>query len=193
MYEYIKGMISEVNPTFIVLENNGIAYFIKISLSTYTKIGDKKNCKLYLHQIIKEDCNDLFGFYDESERNIFRYLISVSGIGANIARVMLSSFSAEELQQAIFNGNVDTLKSIKGIGIKTAQRVVLDLKDKIGEPKINKENSHILDNSLKNEALSALVTLGFNKIAVEKVLKKILLHNNDLNVEELIKQSLQRL
>ncbi len=193
MYEYIEGKVIELKPTYVVLENYKIGYFIKISLSTYKQIVNKQICKLYLHQILKEDTNDFFGFFEFNERLMFRHLISVSGIGGNTARLILSSFSANELQKAIYNENADLIMTVKGIGKKTAQRAILDLKDKIEEPEIKDSGLSLVDEELKNEAASALLTLGFNKMKIERALKKILLKNNKLSVEDLIKKALQKL
>jgi Holliday junction DNA helicase RuvA len=174
MFEYIKGKISEITPTYIVLENNSVGYYIEISVNTFSQIDEKNEILLFLHQVIREDAHKLFGFTTKKEREIFRLLISVSGIGANTARMMLSSMIPDEIEGAILDGNVNLLKSIKGVGAKTAQRVIVDLRDKVG--KID-ESSNIFveqDNTLKNEALSALVMLGFAKNTVEKALDKLL-------------------
>ena len=193
MYEYIKGKITDLNPSFVVVETSDIGYFIKISLNSFTEISKKKEIKLFLHQIIREDTNDLYGFFENSEREIFRLLISVSGIGANTARVMLSSLKPIEIKTAIISNDVATIKSVKGIGVKTAQRVIIDLKDKI--EKIGTSDNEIIpvDNTNKQEALSALVMLGFTKKSAEKAITNIMKKENNLSVEELVKKTLKSL
>ena len=193
MFEYIKGKITGANPSFVVVETSNIGYFIKISLNTYSQITEKSEIKLYLHQILREDTNDLYGFSENSEREIFRLLISVSGIGANTARVMLSSLKPEEIKTAISTNDVATIKSIKGIGVKTAQRVIIDLKDKIDKIGIADSDVIPIDNTNKQEALSALVMLGFTKKSAEKVLNNIIKKEGNLTVEELVKKSLKGL
>ena len=191
MFEFIEGEIIEKNPAYAAIYISGISYFVNISLTTYGQIQNLNNGRLYIHQIIREDAHVLFGFYTKLEREIFRMLISVSGIGANTARVMLSSLSPHEIQDAIVGGKVDTLKSIKGIGAKSAQRIIVDLRDKMGKGEA--EIFEIKDNTIKYEALSALTVLGFSKNAVDKILNKILAEEDNLAVEDLIKKALKRL
>jgi len=191
MYEYITGKIAETAPTYVVIETASIGYHIQISLNTYSKLQDGNTVKLYLHQIVREDAQLLFGFADKSEREIFRLLISVSGIGANTARVMLSSLSAGEIKSAIRTDDVNILKSIKGIGAKTAQRAIIELKDKIDKTEIEEVLTASSPNKSINEALSALIMLGFSKSPAEKALKKIIQTNTSLNVEELVKKALK--
>lgn len=193
MYEYIIGKISEITPTYVILECNGIGYFIHISISTYSQIQNLKDVRLLTHLIVREDAHLLFGFFNKLERDIFRLLISVSGIGANTARMMLSSLTPAEIQHAILSDNVHQLTSIKGIGAKSAQRVILDLKDKVSREASGEEIYTIKDNRTKDEALSALVMLGFSKTAVEKVINKIISEEKDIVVEELIKKALKSL
>jgi Holliday junction DNA helicase RuvA len=193
MYEFITGKITEITPTFVILECNGTGYFIHISVSTYSQIQSFKEIKLLIHQIIREDAHLLYGFYNKLERDIFRLLISVSGIGANTARMMLSSLTPAEIQQAILTSDVNLLTSIKGVGTKSAQRMILDLKDKLNREATGEEIFVQKDNRIKDEALSALVMLGFSKTAVEKVVHKILSANKDIVVEELIKKALKSL
>lgn len=192
MFEYIEGKIVDLTPTYAVVEANGIGYLVHISLSTYSKLQGKNEIKLLLHQIVREDAHLLYGFSSTAERDIFRLLISVSGIGANTARMILSSMTPDEVQKAIFSGNVNALKSIKGIGLKSAQRIIVDLKDKI-----NKESDAdfllLQDNTIKKEALSALVMLGFAKNTVDKVLNKILADKPTIEVENLVKEALKNL
>jgi Holliday junction DNA helicase RuvA len=193
MYEYIEGSLIEKNPAYCIVETGGIGYFVQISLSTYSQLGAQTRVKLYLHQVVREDAHLLFGFHSRQEREIFRLLISVSGIGANIARMMLSSLTAGDIQQAILGGNASLLQSIKGIGTKTAQRIILDLRDKVSKEKVTGELFPVVDNRLKDEALSALVILGFNKGEADKVIGKILLAEKSLSLEELIKKALKQL
>jgi len=139
MYEFISGEIKEIYPTYIVLENSGIGFFINISINTYTQISGQEKCKLYIYEVIREDAHQLYGFYEKNERDIFLLLISVSGVGANTARMMLSSLRADEIQDAILQGDVNVLKSIKGIGAKSAQRIIVDLRDKVGKTETNEQ------------------------------------------------------
>ena len=193
MYEYIKGKLVELTPTYAIIETNGIGYFINISINSYSQLSNQENCILYIHQVIREDTNILFGFFNKNEREIFRYLISVSGIGANTARMMLSSLSPVEIQQAIISNNVTLLKSVKGIGAKSAQRIIIDLKDKLGKVSDSDDIFISQDNTIKEETLSALIMLGFTKKSIEKILDKLLINNKNLSVEELIKLSLKQL
>lgn len=194
MFAYLKGIFAEKNPSYIVVDCNGVGYHLEISLTTYTQIKDQESGLLYVHFVVREDQHILYGFADQSERQLFRQLISVSGVGAATARVMLSSLSPAEISQAILNGQVPLLQSIKGIGAKTAQRIVLELQDKI-----SKENGSVnislpfANNKNKEEALSALVMLGFSKVQSEKILEKLLKDNSELKVEELVKQALKLL
>jgi Holliday junction DNA helicase RuvA len=193
MFEYIKGAVVTLKPSHIILEANSVGYFITISLNTYTQLNGQESVKLYLHQTIREDAHLLFGFSSESERELFRMLISVNGIGSNTAIMMFSSLSPDEIKNAILTENVNLLKSIKGIGIKTAQRVIIDLKDKVGKSPASEQIVTSADNTLRNEALSALIMLGFVKKQVEKELDKILAAQPNLTVESLIKQALKSL
>jgi len=193
MFEYIKGAVISLKPSHVILETNSIGYFITISLNTYTQLNGKENVKLYIHQVIREDAHLFYGFATESERELFRMLISVSGIGSNTAIMMFSSLSPDEISQAILNENVVLLKSIKGIGIKTAQRVIIDLKDKVGKSPASEQIVASADNTLRNEALSALVMLGFAKKPAEKELDKILAAQPNLSVESVIKLALKSL
>jgi Holliday junction DNA helicase RuvA len=197
MYEFIEGKVVELTPAYIVIQTAGIGYFINISLNTYSqasehqKSNNHESLKLYLHFVVREDAHLFFGFFTSSEREIFRLLITVSGIGANTARMMLSSLHPSELQKAIAEGNVNVLKAVKGIGLKTAQRVIVDLKDKIGISGTVDEKFLLTNNTTKEEALSALVTLGFSKSSVDKLLDKLLAVKPEMTVEELIKQTLK--
>jgi len=191
MYEYIKGNITELTPAGVVLETGGVGYFIHISLTTYSQISGHENVRLFLHQIVREDAHLLYGFADKEERHLFRMLISVNGIGPNTAVMMLSSFLPEDLREAVLHENVNLLKSIKGIGAKTAQRVIIELKDKIGIGPATDKIFKSGENEIRNEALSALEMLGYNKKAVEKDLDKIIKAQPGLSVEKLLKIALK--
>lgn len=193
MFEYIKGAVASLKPSHIIVEANSIGYFITISLNSYTQLNGQENVKLFLHQVIREDAHQLFGFATEAERELFRMLISVNGIGSNTAIMMFSSLSPDEISHAILNENVNLLKSIKGIGIKTAQRVIIDLKDKVGKSPISEQFVASADNTLRVEALSALVMLGFAKKPAEKEVEKILAAQPNLSVENVIKLALKSL
>jgi Holliday junction DNA helicase RuvA len=193
MFEYIKGDLIDLTPTSVVVDNNGVGYFINISLNTYSQLTNERSAKILLHQIIREDAHILFGFVDASEREIFRHLISVSGVGASTARVMLSSLTPQEIQTAIISESAKTLQAVKGIGAKSAQRIIIELKDKIGKLTDVSEISFVQDNTTKDEALSALVMLGFTKNSVVKVIDKIIKTNPTVGVEELIKLALKQL
>ena len=195
MFEFIEGEIAEVNPTYVVIKTGGVGYFIHISLNTFSFLNQKKQAVLFTHQVIREDAHLLFGFYNKPEREIFRQLISVSGIGANTARMMLSSLSPAEIQQAILESDVTLLKSIKGVGLKTAQRIIVELKDKLGKLDTHDDLFVSQDNTIKNEALSALVMLGFSKNNVTKVLDQLTKGQSlaNISVEELVKQALKKL
>ncbi len=193
MFDYIKGTLTEKNPAYCVIEAGGIGYFINISLTTYGQLQHLEQCKLLLHQVIREDAQLLFGFHTASERELFRQLITVSGIGANTARMMLSSLKPDELRSTIATGNTGALQSIKGIGLKTAQRVIVELRDKVSKTVHPDEIIFLHNNTIKDEALSALVTLGFSKNAVEKVITGILLTDKNVTLEELIKRALKQL
>jgi len=194
MFEYIKGSIADLTPTYVIVDCGGVGYYVNISLQTYSSIEGKKDALVYLHQVIREDAHLLFGFASKEERDLFRLLISVSGVGANTARVILSSMSAIEIQKVIMQADVNALKQIKGIGLKTAQRIVVDLKDKVSGKDL--ESSQLftsINNTTRQEALSALVMLGFNKTAAEKVLDQLLKVESNQSVEGLIKLALKQL
>ena len=194
MINHINGKITEKTPTHIVVEANGVGYYIHISLTTYTKLVDLNDIKILTYLSIKEDSHTLYGFFDAEERDMFKLLISVNGLGTNTARMMLSSLQSQEISKAILQGNVNELKGIKGIGIKTAQRIIVDLKDKVGKDEnISSDILTFLDNTNRDEALSALVALGFTKAAVEKVLHAILKAQPKLSVEALVKEALKKL
>jgi Holliday junction DNA helicase RuvA len=193
MIDYIRGTITQVSPTFITLETGGIGYFINISLITFSKLENQSEVRILVHEVIREDSHQLYGFSDSPERDIFRLLISVTGVGANTARMMLSSLSHEEIEKAILGSDVNLLKSVKGIGLKTAQRIIVDLKDKVGKHAGSGEIFAFADNTNREEALSALVMLGFARSAVSKVLDKIVREEKTLTVEDMIKRALKNL
>lgn len=193
MITHLRGKLVEKNPTYVIIECNGVGYFLNISLHTFSLLGDEENIQLYTHLLIKEDSHTLFGFVERSEREIFRLLISVSGVGSSIARTMLSSLSPTEVRDAIANGDVPSIQGVKGIGAKTAQRVILDLKDKILKVYDMGEVSLPSNNTSKEEALSALEVLGFTRKQSEKVVDKVLSGDPSLSVENIIKQALKNL
>lgn len=194
MYEYVKGQLTELTPTCAVVEAAGVGYFINISLQTYSQLAEGKEAMLYLHQQVREDAHVLYGFADRDERELFRLLISVSGVGAATARIMLSSLRSHELTNAIAVGDVAVLKSIKGIGLKTAERIVVDLKGKSLKPTgAGAEAASALLGSATKEAVAALLALGFPKANTEKAVEAAYKQNNRQGVEELIRNALQRL
>lgn len=193
MLEYIKGNIAELNPASVIIDNNGIGYEIGISLSTYSQLEGRTEAKLLLHEVIREDAHSLFGFATTRERELFRLLIGVSGVGANTARVILSSIAPAELETVIATADERQLKAVKGVGAKTAQRIIVDLRDKIKPV----ESSLIIERTATtdafNEGLAALTMLGFPRQASEKVLKKLFADDPSLRVESAIKQALKML
>lgn len=193
MIDYIKGTVKELSPAHVTVETAGVGYFISISLNTYSKLENRSEVKILIHEVIREDAHQLFGFADEEERNIFRHLISVSGIGANTARMVLSSLTPVEVEKAIAESDVNILKGVKGIGLKTAQRIIVDLRDKIGKQASAAEIFASEDNRKRDEALSALVMLGFARGAVIKVLDRLMKEDKNQTVEELIKNALKNL
>lgn len=195
MYDYFNGKLIFKAPTHVVLDVGGIGYHVHISLTTYSQIKDQESCKLYISFQVREDAHTLYGFATEGERQLFNHLISVSGIGPNTGRMMLSSITPEEIQSAIINGQVEVMQKIKGIGPKSAQRVILELQDKL-----KKQGPDALiplvttkQQSVPQEALSALVMLGFGKPQAEKVLNNLMANDPEQTVEQLIKAALKRL
>ena len=193
MIDYIKGNITGITPTFLTIETGGIGYFVNISLNTFTKLEGKSEYRILVHEVIREDAHQLFGFADKEERDIFRLLISVTGVGASTARMMLSSLSPAEIEKAVIGSDVHTLKGVKGIGLKTAERIIVDLRDKIGKQAGSGEIFPFTDNTRREEALSALVMLGFARGAVLKALDKIIREDRNLTVEDMIKKALKNL
>ena len=193
MIAQIKGILIEKTPTYVVIDCGGVGYELKISLNTFSQIEGEANCLLYTHFVVREDAQLLYGFKEKSERELFRLLTSVSGVGPSTAIMILSSLSPDETKNAIVSGDVNTLKSVKGIGQKSAERVIVDLKDKISGIEVSSSNFAVSNNTIKEEALSALMMLGFAKKPAEKALEKALLTEEDLTVEELIKRTLKNL
>jgi holliday junction DNA helicase RuvA len=194
MYDFFKGRLVEKTPTYAVIECAGVGYLLNISLHTYSQLPNSENCTLYAHLAVREDAHVLFGFANKSERETFRLLINVSGVGAGTARMILSSLSASEIAEAVLSNNVSMLKNIKGIGEKTAQRIIIDLKGKFDKDSVSPELFAGLHNTTRSEALTALTLLGFARIPAEKALDKVLKSTSaDLSVEELIKQTLKTL
>ncbi|UXP33260.1 Holliday junction branch migration protein RuvA [Reichenbachiella agarivorans] len=196
MITYISGKLIEVDPTYAIIDNGGIGYHVNISLNTYTHIKNLKEASIFTHFHVKEDSQTLYGFYDREEKKRFQQLISISGVGPSTGLMILSSLSSQELHAAIVNSDVKTISGVKGIGLKTAQRIILELKDKMskeelesGVPILSLKKEH----SIKSEALSALMTLGIAKAVAEKTLDKILKSSDeDLGLEDLIKLALRR-
>ena len=192
MITQIRGRLIEKSPTELVVDCNGIGYSINISLNTFSKIGNEEKIRLYTHLIIKEDSHSLYGFFEKSERSLFKLLISVSGVGASTGRMMLSSLTPNEIVSAIMTENVQVIQSIKGIGLKTSQRVILELKDKVLSLEGSDKQELNLNNE-SNEAASALEVLGYSQKQTSKILSKIISENPGINVETLIKKALNKL
>lgn len=197
MIDYIKGEVAEITPTTITIDCNGVGYIANISLQTYSALSNKKSAKIYIYEAVRQDAFVLFGFMDKHEREVFLHLISVSGVGPNTARVMQSSLNPKELEVAIATENVALLKSVKGIGAKTAQRIIVDLKDKIKLSSIETNETMIVQPTTTpvtgEEAISALVMLGFSQNNSQKIVSKILKEDSSATVEMVIKEALKRL
>ena len=198
MIDYIKGELTELTPTNAVIETGGVGYFINISLTTYGELNGKTEAKLYIHEAIREDAYVLYGFMNKNERELFLLLISVSGIGANTGRVIMSSYTAYELQQIIATENIMALKAIKGIGTKTAERILVDLRDKILKIGISDDEKtastvSLTSNTTRNETLAALAMLGFAATPSQKAVDKILKEQPEITVEQAIKAALKML
>lgn len=193
MLEYISGTVHKLTPTYAVIDNAGIGYCIHISVYTCERLKQHAPAMLLVHEIIREDAHELYGFFDETERSMFRLLISVSGVGANTARVILSKLSSDEVASAIALGNVQILQAVKGIGGKTAQRIIVDLKDKVTSIAQGEQFFASQGNTLVHEALSALLMLGFAKNSVEKIVQAIVAEQSAASVEEVVKAALKRL
>lgn len=200
MIEYIKGELTELTPATAVVEAGGVGYLLNISLNAYTAIQGKKEVKLYVYEAISEDAHTLFGFAGKDERELFLMLLTVSGVGGNTARMIISSFTPQELANVIRTGNERMLKSVKGIGLKTAQRIIVDLKDKVGGGfggtsggMVGGQTSVSMGGQVMDEAISALVMLGFQSAASQKVVTAILKETPSLTVEQVIKEALKKL
>ena len=195
MIHHLSGRLIEKSPTHAIVECGGVGYFLHISLHTFSQIPDRENCTLFAHQVIRGDAHMLFGFYDKEEREVFLQLISVSGVGATTGRMILSSLSPTEVQHAIMDGDVGLIQKIKGIGAKTAQRIIVDLQDKIGKTQTaDREKLVVGGNSARSEALTALSSLGFDKKKTETTVDRILKQaEKELAVEDLIKSALKQL
>ena len=193
MISFIRGKKIHIDPAKIIIDVNGIGYDVKISLRTYSKLKDRKDIFIYTHLNVKEDSHTLFGFNSESERNTFLSLLSINGVGPSTAIMILSSLSANELKKAILSSDTNKIKSVKGIGLKTAERIILELKDKVSFDDISQDKFYDkIDNTMKDEALSALSSLGISKNIVEKHINDILERNNEISLEDLIKEVLKR-
>ncbi|MGD1844324.1 MAG: Holliday junction branch migration protein RuvA [Salibacteraceae bacterium] len=194
MIAHVNGKMVEKNPAYAIIECGGVGYYLNISLHTYSRLGNDENCKLFTHLVVREDAHILYGFSETNERQLFRHLISVSGVGPNTALLVLSSLQPAETQRAIVEGDVRALQSVKGIGAKSAQRIILDLKDKLPQDGLDLENiSAPVNNTVRDEALSALVALGFDKSTSGKLIKNIMVSGEDMSVEEIIKTALKKL
>ena len=193
MIHHLKGRLTKKTPTYAIIECNGVGYMINISLNTHAQIGNEEECMLLTHLSIKEDAHILYGFKQDSERQLFRQLISVNGVGTSTAQMILSSLQPAEIIQCIQGEDVNALKSVKGIGTKTAQRIIIDLKDKVGADEYSSEISSVAYNTDRNEALSALVALGFDKNKAGKAIDKLVKDSPDQTVEGLIKGALKML
>jgi Holliday junction DNA helicase RuvA len=193
IYEYIRGKLAELTPAAAVVEQGGIGYLVQITLQTYSTLRGSDSATLLIEEVIREDAHTLYGFATQEEREVFRLLISVTGIGPNTARMMLSSLTTPDLRRAIQTDNVALLKSVKGVGIKTAQRAIIDLRDKIGKTGESSAILPLAGNTSKDEALSALVMLGFGRSESVKVLDQILRDNPSNGAEELVKLALKKL
>ena len=193
MINHIDGKLVDKTPTNVVIDCNGVGYSINISLQTFSKINDER-CKLFTHLSVKEDSHTLYGFITENERKLFRHLISVSGVGPSTAQVILSTYKSDEIINYISASDVAAIKNVKGIGLKTAQRTIIDLKDKVTKSAISDEISLDLNNTIQNEALSALVALGFSKkIAQQKIDKALTNKQGNFDVETLVRESLSQM
>lgn len=193
MITQISGKLVEKNPTYVVIDCQGVGYEINISLHTFSQLSSDEDLRLYTHLQVREDAHTLYGFFTSMERTVFRLLLSVSGIGASTARTMLSSMDPQQIKTAVATEDITTIKSIKGIGLKTAQRLILELKDKMLNLAGNDEIPVIQSNTIKEEALSALEVLGYTRKSSEKMIDSIIQHSPESSVEELIKAALNKL
>jgi Holliday junction DNA helicase RuvA len=195
MYEYIEGAVADLTPTYAVIDTGGVGYMINISLQTFTAVGSQSRTRLYTHYIVREDAQLLYGFATREERELFRLLIGVSGVGGNTARMILSTFKSDELSSIIYNEQAQMLKTVKGLGLKTAQKIIVELKDKVNSAGVAvQSDTQVAQNSaIMDEGLDALKMLGFSKAASEKVLREIVKESPNISVEDAIRAALKRL
>ena len=193
MIYYLKGVVQELTPTYAVLEVGGVGYYVSVSLNTSQKLQKDKECLLYTQQIIREDAHLLFGFYEKAEKEMFNLLISVNGVGAVSAMILLSSLDLAEISRAILSGNSGVLQKVKGIGAKTAERIIIDLRDKVQKFEFTEGETPLMDNKVKEEALSALEVLGIPRKTSEKIMDKVLKQAPETSTEELVKQVLKNI
>ena len=193
MIYYLKGVVQELTPTYAVLEVGGVGYYVSVSLNTSQKLQQGRECLLYTQQIIREDAHLLFGFYEKAEKEMFNLLISVNGVGAVSAMILLSSLDLAEISRAILSGNSGVLQKVKGIGAKTAERIIIDLRDKVQKFEFAEGETPLTDNKVKEEALSALEVLGIPRKTSEKIMDKVLKQNPETSTEELVKQVLKNI
>ena len=193
MIYYLKGVVQELTPTYAVVEVGGVGYYVSVSLNTSQKLQQGRECLLYTQQIIREDAHLLFGFYEEEEKEMFNLLISVNGVGAVSAMILLSSLDLAEISRAILSGNSGVLQKVKGIGAKTAERIIIDLRDKVQKFEFTEGETPLMDNKVKEEALSALEVLGIPRKTSEKIMDKVLKQAPETSTEELVKQVLKNI
>lgn len=193
MIYYLKGVVQELTPTYAVVEVGGVGYYVSVSLNTSQKLQQGRECVLYTQQIIREDAHLLFGFYEKAEKEMFNLLISVNGVGAVSAMILLSSLDLAEISRAILSGNSGVLQKVKGIGAKTAERIIIDLRDKVQKFEFVEGETPLMDNKVKEEALSALEVLGIPRKTSEKIMDKVLKQNPETSTEELVKQVLKNI
>ena len=193
MIYYLKGVVQELAPTYAVVEVGGVGYYVSVSLNTSQKLQQGRECLLYTQQIIREDAHLLFGFYEKAEKEMFNLLISVNGVGAVSAMILLSSLDLAEISRAILSGNSGVLQKVKGIGAKTAERIIIDLRDKVQKFEFAEGESPLMDNKVKEEALSALEVLGIPRKTSEKIMDKVLKQAPETSTEELVKQVLKNI
>ena len=195
MYEYIEGAVAELTPTYAVIDAGGVGYMINISLQTFTAVGSQTRTRLYTHYVVREDAQLLYGFASRQERELFRLLIGVSGVGGNTARMILSTFKSDELSSIIYNEQAQMLKTVKGLGLKTAQKIIVELKDKVNAVALAQQSAHgaVANSAVMDEGLDALKMLGFTKAASEKVLREIVKESPNISVEDAIRAALKRL
>ena len=193
MIYYLKGVVQELTPTYAVVEVGGVGYYVSVSLNTSQKLQQGRECVLYTQQIIREDAHLLFGFYEKAEKEMFNLLISVNGVGAVSAMILLSSLDLAEISRAILSGNSGVLQKVKGIGAKTAERIIIDLRDKVQKFEFAEGETPLMDNKVKEEALSALEVLGIPRKTSEKIMNKVLKQAPETSTEELVKQVLKNI